>query len=189
LPHHSFNGGTGLSGAQHDRLVVNDWPLVQHMRVNGSRAAKMEIKEFPSNEAAIKYACKHMGSREFVDAFISTESPKDVIFDKFELRQECETRAKAPGALTALAKYVREHSAFFGTRGPNMLTPIARANHQKHIEGLADEIDALAGEARKGLADYQQFNDVLGELHAANCFPDRELVSAAVKALVREKQS
>jgi hypothetical protein len=156
---------------------------------SGSRTAKLETKEFDSNEAAIKYACRHMGSREFVDAFISTEISKDVIFDKFELQQECETRAKAPGALTALAKYVREHSAFFGTRGPNMLTPIARANHQNHIESLADKIDALADEARKGLGDYQQFSGVLGELHAANFFPDRELVSAAVKALVREKRS
>jgi hypothetical protein len=131
--------------------------------------------------------CRHIQTRLL--SVIAAESPKDAFFDKFELRQECETRAKAPGALTALAKFVREHSTFFGTRGPNMLTPIARANHQKHIEGLAAEIDALAGEAGKGLADYQQFNDVPGELHAANCFPYRGLVSAAVKALVREKQS
>jgi hypothetical protein len=154
---------------------------------NGSRAANLEEKGFPSNEAAIKHACKHMGARGFHDPFITTQHPSEVIFDKFDLQQECETRGKAPGALAALARYVRKNSAFFGTRGPTMLTPTARANHEKHIGSLADGIDALAVKAREGLADYKQFSDLLGELHAANFFPDRELVSAAAKALVREK--
>jgi hypothetical protein len=152
---------------------------------NGSRAAKMDSKDFPSNEAAIKYACKRMSARDFVDPFISTRSASDVIFDKYGLQHECETRTKAPGALAALAEYVRKNSSFFGTRGPAMLTPIARANHEKYIEGLADKIDALAEKARDGLTDYQQFNAVLGELHSANFFPDRDLVSAVAKALVQ----
>ena len=75
----------------------------------------------------------------------------------------------------------------FGTRGPAMLTPIARDNHEKHIEALADKLDTLADKARDGSTDYQQFNAVLGELHAANFFPDRELVSAAARALVQRK--
>lgn len=65
-----------------------------------------------------------------------------------------------------------------------MLTPIERANHEKHIESLADELDKLADKARDGRADYRQFDAVLGELHAANFFPDRDLVSAAARALV-----
>jgi hypothetical protein len=147
---------------------------------NGGRAAKLETKKFLSNEAAIKFACKHRGARDFVDPFITTQSPSDVIFDKYELQQECESRTNAPGALAALAKYIRKHSSLFAINGPAMLTPIARANHEKHIESLADNFDALAGKAREGLADYQQFN-------AAGFFPDRDLVSAAAKALVREK--
>jgi hypothetical protein len=154
---------------------------------NGSRAAKQETKEFPTNEAALKFACKHMGARDFVDPFITTPTPSDVIFDKYELRHECETRTNAPGALAALADYVRKNASFFVTNGPTMLTPIARANHEKHIASLADNVDALAGKAREGLADYQQFNMILGELHAAGSFPDRDLVSAAARALVREK--
>ena len=154
---------------------------------NGGRAAKLEYKTFRSNEAAIRFACKHMGARDFVDPFIATQNPSEAIFDKYELQQECETRTNAPGALAALAKYVRRNSSLFVTNGPAMLTPIARANHEKHIESLADKVDALAGKAREGLADYQQFNAVLGELHAAGYFPDRDLVSAAAKALVREK--
>ncbi len=154
---------------------------------NGNRAANLEKREFPSNEAAIKHACKRIGARSFHDPFITTRHPNEVIFDKFDLHQESETRGKAPATLAALAKYVRKNSSLFGVRGPNMLTPIARANHEKHIEALADKIDALAGKAREGLADYQQFNAVLGELHAANFFPDRDLVSAAAKALVRQK--
>ena len=154
---------------------------------NGTRAANLEKKEFPSNEAAIKHACKHMGARSFNEPYITMQHRSEVIFDKFDLQQECETRGTAPGALAALARYVRKNSAFFGTRGPTMLSPTARANHEKHIEALADEIDLLAAKAREGLSDYRQFGDLLGKLHAANFFPDRELVSAAARALVREK--
>jgi len=53
-----------------------------------------------------------------------------------------------------------------------MLTPIARANHEKYIVSLADKVDALAGKTREGLADYQKFNILLGELQAAGYFPD-----------------
>jgi hypothetical protein len=165
--------------------VMLVWSDISHK--NGTRAATLETKKFSSNETAIKHACKFMGSRGFHDPFITTQSPSEVIFDKFELQQECETLAKAPGALAALANYVRKHASFFGTRGPTMLTPIARANHENHIRALADKIGALGENARDGLADYQQFEKVLGELHAANFFPDGDLVSSAARALVREK--
>jgi hypothetical protein len=155
---------------------------------NGGRAAKPETRKFLSNEAAIRYACKHMGARDFVEPFITTQCPSDVIFDKYALQQECETRTKAPGALAALADYVRKNSSFFVTGGTAMLTPIARASREKHIEALADKINALAGKAREGSADYQQFNAVLGELHVAGSFPDRDLVSAAAKALVHSRK-
>lgn len=153
----------------------------------GTRAATLETRKFSSNDAAIKHACKFMGSRGFHDPFITTQSPSEVIFDKSELEHECETRAKAPGALAALAKYVRKNSEFFVRSGPNMLTPVATASHIRRIEAIADKLDALAGKAREGLADYQQFDAVLGELHAVGSFPDRDLVSAAAKALVQGK--
>jgi len=154
---------------------------------NGNRAAKQETRKFPTNEAAIEFACKHMGARNFVDPFITMQSPSDVILDKYDLQQEFETRTNAPGALAALADYVRKHSSFFVTNGPTTLTPVARANREKHIESLAENIRALAGQAREGLATYQQFNAILGELHAAGSFPDSDLVSTAAKSLVREK--
>lgn len=150
---------------------------------NGSRPAVGTSRTFPSNETALKHACKLMGSRGFHEPFITTKG-NELIFDKFELRHECEIRAKAPNALEAVAKYVRTNKSFFGTLGPAMLTPIERANHEKHIESLADELDKLADKARDGRADYRQFDAVLGELHAANFFPDRDLVSAAARALV-----
>jgi cobalamin-dependent methionine synthase I len=145
----------------------------------------MEAKKFPTSEAALKYACKFMGSKEFHDPFIfSTENSEVVVFDKHELRQECERRSTAPVALAALADYVRKHSSYFVTAGPTMLTPAAKASQEKHIEALADEVDALAEKARSGLAHYQHFNELLGRLHAASFFPDRDLVSAAARALV-----
>jgi transcriptional regulator with XRE-family HTH domain len=153
---------------------------------NGARPAVGASRTFPSNEAALKHACRMIGSRGFDGPFITTKG-NELIFDKFDLQQECETRATAPNALAAIAKDVRKNKALFGTRGPTMLTPIERANHEKHIESLADRLDALADKARDGRTDYRQFDAVLGELHAANFFPDRDLVSAAARALVQAK--
>ncbi|MBW8077621.1 MAG: hypothetical protein GJU76_06025 [Gallionella sp.] len=150
---------------------------------NGARPAVADTRTFSSNEAALKQACKLMGSRGFHEPFIATKAG-ELIFDKLDLRQECETRAKAPNALEAVAQSIRKNKALFSTRGPTMLTPIERANHERLIESLADRLDALADKARQGRADYRQFDDVLRELHAANFFPDRDLVSTAARALV-----
>jgi transcriptional regulator with XRE-family HTH domain len=154
---------------------------------NGARPAVGDSRTFQTNEAALKHACKMMGSKGFHEPFITVKGGIDLIFDRADLRQECETRATAPNALEAIATYTRKNKSFFGTRGPTMLTPIERANHEKHIESLADKLDALADKAREGRTDYQQFDAVLGELHAANFFPDRDLVSAAARALVQAK--
>jgi hypothetical protein len=165
--------------------VILNWTAVSPK--SGGRSAKPEAKRFSTNEAALKFACKHIGAPNFVDSFITTPTPSDILFDKHELRQECETRSAAPRTLAAVADYARKNASFFVTNGPAMLTPIARVNHEKHIASIADKVDALASKAREGLADYQQFNVLLGEFHAAGYFPDRDLVSAAIKALAREK--
>jgi hypothetical protein len=154
---------------------------------SGSRAAKLETRQFPTNEAALKFACKHM--RSLVDPFITTPTPSDIVFDKYELQNEYEIRTSAPGALAELAESVRKNASFFVTAGAVMLTPAARAEREKQIKALADKLDALARNAQNGSTDFQQFSAVLGELHALGSFPDRDLLSTAAKALGREKRS
>ena len=150
------------------------------------RPAKAEAKKFSSSEAALEFACKHMEANDFYEPFIfSTENSNLIVFDKHQLRQECERRRSAPVALAAVADYTRNHSSCFVTSGPVMLTPAVRAAHERHIEVLADEMDALAEKAGNGSANYQQFNALLGKLHAANFFPDGDLVSAAMRSLIR----
>ena len=46
---------------------------------------------------------------------------------------------------------------------------------QKQIEGLAGKISELATEAREGLVSYQEFDVLLGALHAAGFYPDGDL--------------
>jgi hypothetical protein len=65
-----------------------------------------------------------------------------------------------------------------------VLTPAATTQRRQRIEAQADKLDVLAGIAGEGRADYQQFDLVLGELHAAGFFPAGELVSAVAAALV-----
>jgi hypothetical protein len=160
-------------------LVVHDGPAK-------GRVAKQQLEKFPSNKAAIQRVCETLGSPGFHEPFIMTESPGEVLWDTHDLWRECERRTKAPAALAALANYVRTKSAFFVRSGPQMLTPAATTQRRQRIEALADKLDGLAGKAREGLADYQQFEGVLGELHAAGFFPEGELVSAVAAALVRE---
>lgn len=149
--------------------------------------AQGEIKKFASNEAAIKQACKCMGSRGFYAPIITTKN-NEVIFDIQALQWECQRRSSAPTAIAALAKNVRKTSSTFVNRSPRMLTPIATAQHAMRIGMLADKLDALADKARDGVADYQQFEAVLSELHDLGKFPETELVSAVAKALVLGKR-
>ena len=66
-----------------------------------------------------------------------------------------------------------------------MLGSEAAKQRQQHIEGLAGKISELANEARDGLISYQEFDTLLGALHAAGFYPDGGLVSAVAHALVR----
>jgi hypothetical protein len=66
-----------------------------------------------------------------------------------------------------------------------MLTPAATAQRPARIEALVDRLDNLATKAREGMGDYQQFETVLGDLHAAGFLPAGNLVSAVASAFIR----
>lgn len=159
-------------------LVVHDGPAK-------GRIAKQRLEKFPSNKAAIERVCGALGTPGFHDPFIMSDSPGEVLWDTHDLRLECERRTSTPSSIAALAQYVRAHSSFFVRSGPHVLTPAATAQKRQRIEELADRLDDLAGKAKEGLADYQQFEAVLGELHTAGFFPTGELVQAVASALVR----
>jgi hypothetical protein len=160
-------------------LVVHDGPAK-------GRTEKQQIEKFLTAKDAIKRACEAMGSPGFHEPFIITESPSELLWDAHELRRECESRANAPPALTALADYTRTHSALFVRNGPQMMGPAETAQREQRIKALADKVDELATQAANGSVRYQDFEEVLGALHAAGFFPRGDLVSAVAKSLFRD---
>jgi hypothetical protein len=156
--------------------------LVTHDGPAKGRVAKQALHPFQTTKAAVRHACKHIGSAGFHDPFIMTKDG-DLLWSPHELRRECIRRSAAPRALEAMAKYVRDHSNIFAQDGPNRLAPAERSRREKHIEALADEIERLAKRAGDGSVQYQQFEETLGALHAAGFFPLGGLVSNVARAL------
>ena len=88
-----------------------------------SGVTKPGYRDFPSKNAAIRYACANMGSENFHDPFIMAGVKPEPLMDKRELRRECERRRKSAAALRAIADYVGRHSSLFAIDGPHMLSP------------------------------------------------------------------
>jgi transcriptional regulator with XRE-family HTH domain len=89
-----------------------------------------------------------------------------------------------PAALKAVADYTRKHSSIFVVDGPKLLDRSEKARRQKTIEAVADKIDELAVVASEGRAKYQDFESLLGELHAVGFFPLMSLISDVAHSLV-----
>jgi hypothetical protein len=90
----------------------------------------------------------------------------------------------SPAALTAVADYTRKHSSIFVVDGPNLLDRSEKARRQKMIESIADKLDKLAVAAAEGRAKYQDFESLLGELHAVGFYPEMSLISDVAHSLV-----
>jgi hypothetical protein len=60
-----------------------------------------------------------------------------------------------------------------------------RAGRIEHIKALADGTDKLAEGAKDGSVQYQQFQEVLGALHAAGFLPAGDLVSNVAEGIGR----
>jgi len=87
-------------------------------------------------------------------------------------------------ALKAVADYTRKHSSIFAVHGPNLLDRSEKARRQKTIESIADKIDGLADAASKGRVKYQDFESLLGGLHAVGFYPLMPLISDVAHSLV-----
>jgi hypothetical protein len=124
-------------------LVVHDGPAL-------GRVAKQDLREFETNQAALRVVCASLGSSGFYDPFIMGRNSPDLIWDTQNLQRECERRKTAPAALAGVANYTRQNSKFFVRNGPRLLTPTETSKRRQRIEALADQIDALAEGARDG---------------------------------------
>jgi hypothetical protein len=82
-------------------------------------------------------------------------------------------------ALKAVAEYTRRMSMFFVQTGSKSFNQEQKADHEMRINDLADKIDSLAN---AGITSYQQFNEILRQLHALGFFPDTALVSDVARA-------
>ncbi len=101
------------------------------------------------------------------------------------------TKAKARAkALRAAAEDVRSHAHIIGAYGPAMLEAAVREERQGQILRLADQIEALAGDAEAGKATtYRQFDAILRQLmDAGGQPPDRTLVSAIAKSYLERPE-
>ena len=158
-------------------LVADDGP-------SKGRVASQRMETFPTLKEAIRRACQKLGTADFHEPFITTASPMELLYDRQELRRICERCVTAPPALEAVSAYARKHSNLFVRSGPKMLGPEDTRQRRRHIEELAGKISELAKVARDGFVSYQEFDALLGALHAVGFYPDGELVSSVARALV-----
>ena len=82
-------------------------------------------------------------------------------------------------ALKAVAEYTRRMSMFFVQTGPRSFSPEEKSAHETRINHLADKIDSLAGANHPS---YEQFDQILRQLHELGFFPDDALVSDVARA-------
>jgi hypothetical protein len=157
--------------------------LVYHDRPWRAGVANQTLEKFQSKAAAIQRACSAMGSHNFHDAFIMAGDPPKLLFDKHQLRRECQRRRGAATALRAVAEYVQAHSSIFVRDGARLMSPEHVSKQKERIEAVGRRISELAAPAEQGTVTYDQFESLLGDLHKLGFFPETSLVSAVAHAL------
>lgn len=158
--------------------------LVVHEDPVKGRTASQRLEKFPTLRDAIRRACQKLGTPNFHEPFIASEGLGELLWDHHQLRRICERSITAPPALEAVAAYVKQHSGMFVRTGPAMLGPAESEQRRRHIGNIGEKISDLAKAGRDGLVSYQEFDTLLGALHAAGFFPDGKLVSGVAQALV-----
>jgi hypothetical protein len=114
-----------------------------------------------------------------------TDADKPEISDAVYSIAKAFSRARAASkALADTAQYTRDRAEFFVRNGPKLETPVAISRHKQAIVEQADRLDQLALAAAEGRAAYEQFNEILSDLHRLGFFPDVALVSAVARNMV-----
>jgi hypothetical protein len=156
-------------------LVVHDGPTK-------GPVAKQQLMQFANAKTAIKHLCKRIGSAGYHEPFLMTRD-SELLWDQQELKRECIRRADSPGALAKLSAYVVEHSNLFVQGGPGSAGPFERTRRENRIKALGKALSDLAQRADDGSVHYQDFEEILGLLHAAGSFPPNGLVGDVAYAL------
>lgn len=114
------------------------------------------------------------------------DTAPDVVRDGAEIEDAAFCISKAFGraracsiALRAVATYTREHASL---SAQDRAKPANLPERQRAIVALAQKIDELATSASEGRAKYEQFEVILGQLHAVGFFPAMSLISAVAHA-------
>jgi len=82
-------------------------------------------------------------------------------------------------ALKAVAEYTRRMSMYFVQSGPASFNQKEKSAHEQQIIDLANKIESL------GLVEnlsYEQFEEILRQLHALGFFPENSLVMDVARA-------
>lgn len=82
-------------------------------------------------------------------------------------------------ALRAVAEYTRRMSMYFVQNGPASINPEEKSAHEQHIIDLANKIELLALAEN---SSYEQFDEILRQLHALGFFPENSLVMDVARA-------
>jgi Fic family protein len=87
--------------------------------------------------------------------------------------------------LRAIATYTRAHSDKFVRNGPAMFSAEMTAARSREIEGIAAQIETLAGQVPAGSVTYLPFENLLRQLHALGFFPPDGQVAALAEVLAK----
>jgi hypothetical protein len=156
--------------------------VVHHGSPKSGRGASQRLTEFPTANSAVASVCERMGSPGYEEPFIMTKTG-DLLWDTRELERECIRRREGPRALAALADYLRTNANVFFQDGARGIGSSERSRRENQIRALADAANDLAKAAGGGSVQYQDFEDILGLLHATGFFPPNDLISDVAMAL------
>jgi Fic family protein len=95
--------------------------------------------------------------------------------------------ASAVDALRAIANYTRANADLRAWNGAKMPSEQEKVQSRQKIEGIANEIDALAEDSLRRVISYADFEPFLRQLHHLGFFPESRLVSAVARMTQRER--
>ncbi len=150
--------------------------------------AMMQQESYPTVVGALARVQQLWGGQDFCNPFIIDEALES-LWNIVQLERAVDGKDEGAPILTNLlritAKEVRANAHMFARRGPRMLTPTEREEHEQAIKQQADELDRLA-ETGLGaiLQNRQQIDSVFSNLRSLGTKAPDNLVSAIAQAFV-----
>lgn len=174
-------------------LIYSDAPM---FITPGSprRQAMLQQESFLYNAAALGRVLQLWGRDDFQNPFI-VEQPGIAksgrpLWNAVELARVVsgdDQGAPTPAnwqrsSIKAAADYVMAHSDIWVRKGPRVAT-LAEAKEQKRrIEAVSKKLEKLADVVPQGTVTYQQFEELLSQLHQLGTYPPNAMVSSIAHA-------